>query len=216
MSDKVKVISTTGLTISGQPQVVQTGNNNVTIPNYGTVNLTVQQQMAVMPYFGGNFYVPVRVDREYYNIFVIGTEEFDKPYFKVPRDRALTHLMSEETMKKFSLLTPENKEWIKTMPSLFMAENRNYGKADEDQKVIYGFVSDIKVYDNDVKVYYCGYKIDIPQQCLNERLEELELVGDNRFNEMNRTHWSIKRCNLIQELFKAGVHIPVFSMGDSH
>ena len=213
MSNEVKVISATGLPVTGQPQVVQTGNDNVTIPNYGTVNLTVQQQFATMPAFGGSFYVPVRVNREYYNIFVIGGEEFDKPYFKVPRDRALTHLMSKETMDRFAEMTQENKEEIKTMPSLFMAENRNYGKADDDQMVIYGFVSDLKIYDNDVKVYYCGYKIDIPQQRLNECLEELGLVGDNRFNELNRTHWSIQRCDLIQELLEAGVQIPVFNMG---
>jgi len=144
---------------------------------------------------------------------VIGGEEFDKPYFKVPRDRALTHLMSEETMARFAPMTQENKDEIKTMPSLFMAENRNYGKADDDQMVIYGFVSDLKIYDNDVKIYYCGYKIDIPQQRLNECLEELGLVGDNRFNELNRTHWSIKRCDLIQELLEAGVQVPVFNMG---
>ena len=213
MSNEVKVISATGLPVTGQPQVVQTGNDNVTIPNYGTVNLTVQQQFATMPAFGGSFYVPVRVNREYYDFFVIGGEEFEKPYFKVPRDRALTHLMSKETMDRFAEMTQENKEEIKTMPSLFMAENRNYGKADDDQMVIYGFVSDLKIYDNDVKVYYCGYKIDIPQQRLNECLEELGLVGDNRFNELNRTHWSIKRCDLIQELLEAGVQIPVFNMG---
>lgn len=61
--------------------------------------------------------------------------------------------------------------------------------------------------------YVVVYKIDIPQQRLNECLEELGLVGDNRFNELNRTHWSIKRCDLIQELLEAGVQIPVFNMG---
>lgn len=213
MSNEVKVISATGLPATGQTQIVQHGNDSIAIPNYGTINMTIQQQFAAMPSFGGNFYVPVRVNREYYNIFVIGGEEFDKPYFKVPRDRALTHLMSEETMAKFSSMTQENKDEIKTMPSLFMAENRDYGKADDDQMVIYGFVSDLKIYDNDVKICYCGYKIDIPQQRLNECLEELGLVGNNRFNELNRTHWSIKRCDLIQELLEAGVQIPVFNIG---
>ena len=213
MSNEVKVISATGLPATGRTQIVQHGNDSIAIPNYGTINMTIQQQFAAMPAFGGNFYVPVRVNREYYNIFVIGGEEFDKPYFKVPRDRALTHLMPEETMARFAPMTQENKDEIKTMPSLFMAENRNYGKADDDQMVIYGFVSDLKIYDNDVKIYYCGYKIDIPQQRLNECLEELGLVGDNRFNELNRTHWSIKRCDLIQELLEAGVQVPVFNMG---
>ena len=61
-----------------------------------------------------------------------------------------------------------------------MAENNQYGKADESQNVIYGFVPDIKVYDNYVKVYYCGYKLDVPQWRLNELLEELQLVGKGK------------------------------------
>ena len=119
-------------------------------------------------------------------------------------------------MDKFAPMTEENREQIKTMPSLFMAENNQYGKADENQNVIYGFVSDIKVYDNYVKVYYCGYRLDVPQWRLNELLEELQLVGNDKFNELNRTHWSIKRCDLIQELLEGGVQIPVFTIGDSH
>lgn len=209
MSNEVKVISATGLPATGQPQVVQTGNDNVTIPNYGTVNLTVQQQSAAMIPSGDSFYVPVRVNREYYNIFVIYGEEFDQPYFKVPRDRALTGWMSKETKDRFAAMTQENKEEIKTMPSLFMAENRYYGKADDNQMVIYGFVSDLKIYDNDVKVYYHRYKTDIPQQRLNECLEELGLVGPNKLCELNQTHWSIKRCDLIQELIYAGIPIPL-------
>ena len=54
-------------------------------------------------------------------------------------------------------------------------------------------MSDYKIYENDVKVFWCGYRLDIPQIRLNELLEELQLIGDNRFNEMNRTHWAIKR-----------------------
>lgn len=216
MSNKIKVISSADLPTTGQTQIVQHGNDSVAIPNYGTINMTIQQQYAAMPFFGGNFYVPVKVNREYYNIFVIGEEKFDRPYFKVPRDRALTQLMSNETIERFASLTQENKDEIKTMPSLFMAENRKYGNADDNQMVIYGFVSDFKIYEKDVKIYYYGYKIDIPQQRLNELLEELQLVGNNKFNEMNRTHWSIKRCDLIEELLEAGVQIPVFTIGNSH
>lgn len=151
--------------------------------------------------------------REYYNIFIIGTEEFEKLYFKVPRDRTLSEMMEDETKEKFSVMTAENKERIKTMPSLFMAENRKYGDADEDQKAIYGFVSDLKVYDREIKVYYCGYGIIISQKKLNGLIEELQLRGNDRFNEMNRTHWAIKQCDLISELQEAGINVPVFSYG---
>lgn len=195
----------------GQDRYVQAGNDNVLIPNYGTVNINVQAQ-PMMPPLNGTFYVPLRVNREYYNLFVIGIEEFDKPYFKVPRERVLNQCMTDETKKRFEVLTPETIEEIKTLPSLFLAENRPYGRADDDQRVIYGFVSDVKIYDNDVKIYFCGYKSDIVQQRLNEMLEELGLVGNNRFNELNRTHWAIKRVDLIQELYEANLPVPVFNM----
>jgi hypothetical protein len=50
------------------------------------------------------------------------------------------------------------------------------------------------------------------QQRLNVLLEELGLKGTDVFNELNRTHWAIKRVDLIQELLEANIQIPVFNM----
>ena len=211
MDDKLQVVPASTPSKPDQSGFVQTGNDNVLIPNYGTVNINVQAQPP-MPPINDTFYVPVSVSREYYNLFVIGNEEFNKPYFKVPRDRSLCEYMTDETKKRFDALTPEMIADIKTLPSLFLAENRPYGRADDDQRVIYGFVSDVKIYDDDVKIYFCGYKSDIVQQRLNELLDELGLHGNHAFNELNRTHWSIKRVDLIQELYEANLPVPVFNM----
>ena len=211
MDNKLQTVQANPLSPQGQGQYQQTGNDNVMIPNYGTVNINVQAAPMVPPFIG-TFYVPLTVNREYYTLFVIGIEEFDRPYFKVPRSRSLCEYMSDETKQRFDALTPEMIEEIKTLPSLFLAENRPYGKADDDQRVIYGFVSDLKIYENDVKIYFCGYKTDIVQQRLNELLDELGLTGNNAFNELNRTHWAIKRVDLIQELYEANLPVPVFNM----
>ena len=207
-----------------QTQFRQDGNENVMVPNYGTVNITVQQMPAIlqpvpqsqmtqyqMPVMPGGFYVPNTIDREYYNLFVLNTESFDKYYIKVPRDRSLNGCMTDEAMMLFGALTPEMINRIKTMPSLFMAENRQMGHPDDDQRVIYGFVSDVKIYDNDVKIYLCRYMDDIPQSTINGLLEELGLWGNMNFNELNRTHWAIKRVDLIQELYEAGIQVPIFN-----
>ena len=69
MSDEIQVISAAKLPANGQSQYIQGGNDAVMIPNYGTINMQVTQQMAAMPYFGGNFYIPPKVDREYYNFY---------------------------------------------------------------------------------------------------------------------------------------------------
>lgn len=66
--------------------IQQNGDNNTILPNYVTIQMQVNQQFCGIPQLGGRFYVPPRINREYYNIFVIGTEANDKPYFKVPRD----------------------------------------------------------------------------------------------------------------------------------
>lgn len=207
-----------------QTQFRQDGNENVMVPNYGTVNITVQQMPAILqpaaqsqmtqyqiPVMPGGFYVPNTIDREYYNLFVLNTESFDKYYIKVPRDRSLNGCMTDEAMMLFGALTPEMINRIKTMPSLFMAENRQMGHPDDDQRVIYGFVSDVKIYDNDVKIYLCRYMDDIPQSAINGLLEELGLWGNMNFNELNRTHWAIKRVDLIQELYEAGIQVPIFN-----
>lgn len=225
MEDKLQKMPSGIPATPQQAQFRQDGNENVMVPNYGTVNITVQQMPTVlnpapqpqmvpyqMPMMPGGFYVPSTIDREYYNIFVLGIEEFDKAYIKMPRDRSLNQYMAKETMALFDGLTPEMIARIKTMPSLFMAESRQYGHPDDDQRVIYGFVSDIKIYDNDAKIYFCGYKNDIPQSAINVLLDELGLVGNAKYNELNRTHWSIKRVDLIQELYEANIQVPVFNM----
>ena len=103
MSDKLEVISASNLPDNRKPDVTHTDNENVAIANYGTVQMQVNQQFCGMPQLGGQFYVPPRINREYYNIFVIGTEEYGRPYFKVPRDRALSVCMSEKTKEKLFL-----------------------------------------------------------------------------------------------------------------
>jgi hypothetical protein len=211
MDNKIQTISVNPLSPQGQDQYQQTGNDNVMIPNYGTVNINVQQGwIPATP--TGSFYIPSVINREYYNLFVVGIEEFDKHYFKIMRKRSLCEYMTDETKKRFDALTPEMIAEIKTLPSLLMAENKEYGKASEEQRVIYGFVSDVKIYEEDVKIYYCGYTKDIKQQRLNGLLEELGLKGTDVFNELNRTHWAIKRVDLIQELLEANIQIPVFNM----
>ena len=100
MDNKLQTVQANPLSPQGQGQYQQTGNDNVMIPNYGTVNINVQAAPLVPP-FNGTFSVPITINREYYNLFVIGIEEFDRPYFKVPRSRSLCEYMSDETKQRF-------------------------------------------------------------------------------------------------------------------
>lgn len=150
--------------------------------------------------------IGVSLNTNYYNLFVIGAETYSDGHFIVPKDRALTESMAPETKALFSNLDDEAIAQIKTFPSLFASENRGYGKTDEDHQACYGLVTDVRVQDNGIKIHFQPLS-SIPQQRLNELIFQLAIDGTSSFNELNRTHWAIKRLNLIEELRAARISV---------
>lgn len=161
------------------------------------------RQQVITGCFGTN--------REYYSLFVQFDEQFyDSGYFYVMKNRALnTTLTSDYIRDEINALEPDAVERIKAFPAIFCSENHQMGKTDDDQLAYYGLVTDIKVQDNGIKIYY---KIlnTFKQQILNEHLFDLGIDGNNKFNELNHTHWAIKRIDLVGTLREIGV--PVFAL----
>ena len=148
----------------------------------------------------------VSLNLDCYNLFVIGEEDFQGGHFIVPKDRALTESMSTEAKKQFSALSADAIAQIRTFPSLFTSENHQYGRTDDAHMAYFGLVTDVKIQDNGIKVYF--HKLSaMPHQRLNEIATELALGKAASFNELNRTHWAIKRVNLIEELRQAGISV---------
>lgn len=152
----------------------------------------------------GNF----GTSHEYYSLFVQLDETFyENGYFYVRKDRALNTLSTSEYIReKINELDPESIEIIKTFPAIFCSENHGMGKTDEEQLAYYGLVTDIKVQDNGIKIYYRLLNA-IRQQTLNENLFELGISGNDKFNELNQTHWAIKRIDLVGTLKEIGVSV---------
>lgn len=146
------------------------------------------------------------LNTDYYNLFVIGNETFSDGHFIVPKDRALTQSMTPENKAQFSSLSDEAIERIKTFPSLFASENHCFGKTDDDHCAIFGLVSEVRIQDNGIKIHFRSLW-SIQQQRLNEIIFQLAIDGTTSFNELNRTHWAIKRLNLIEELRAAGISV---------
>ncbi|MHB1153720.1 MAG: hypothetical protein ACYC00_15565, partial [Eubacteriales bacterium] len=96
-------------------------------------------------------------------------------------------------------------EFIKTLPTIFASENTRYGRSDDTQQAFFGMVTDVRVQDNGVKIYYQTLNA-IPQKRLNELTNELAIVN-RPFNELDRTHWTIKRVDLVEELRDAGITV---------
>ena len=146
------------------------------------------------------------LNTDYYNLFVIGTETFSDGHFIVPKDRALTESMTPENKAQFSALSDEAIARIRTFPSIFASENHYYGKTDDDHQAIFGIVKEVRIQDNGIKIHFQSLW-PIQQQRLNEIIFQLAIGGTTSFNELDRTHWAIKRVNLIEELKAAGISV---------
>ncbi len=141
-----------------------------------------------------------------FNFFVLGTEQYEEPCFIVPKNRALTESTSQEMKDLCASLSPEAIAIIKTFPAIFCSENHHYAKTDPDHMAYYGYVTDIKVQDNGVKVYFTKLN-QLPQQVLIDFSEELCIGGAKSYTELSHTHWAIKRINLIEVLERAGYRV---------
>jgi hypothetical protein len=146
------------------------------------------------------------LNADYYNLFVIGNETFSDGHFIVPKERALTESITIENKAIFSCLTEDAIAQIKTFPSLFASKNHQYGKTDGDHNAIFGLVTDVRIQDNGVKIRF-HQLWPVPQQKLNEATHRIALDSAASFNELNRTHWTIKQVNLLEELKAAGISI---------
>ena len=185
----------------------QTGDKNTQIAHANNVNQVFNIIVPSMAHPSGRTAnTSMLINQDYYNLFVIGGEEFHGEHFIVPKDRALTESMSDELKKQFSSLSAEAISQIRTFPSLFASENRQYGRTDDAHIAYFGLVTDVKIQDNGIKIYFHMFS-GIPQQKLNELAFELALGSAASYNELNRTHWAIKRVNLIEELRAAGISV---------
>ena len=185
----------------------QTGESSVQVAQANNVNNVVNLIIPMMtPGAGGFVNTNVALNMDYYNLFVIGDETFCDGHFTVPKDRALTESTSPEVKEQFSALSEDAISQIKTFPSLFASENHSYGKTDDAHQACFGIVTDVKVQDNGIKIHFRPLWA-VPQQKLNEIAFNIALQRASSFNELNRTHWAIKKVNLIEELKAAGISV---------
>jgi len=162
-----------------------------------------------MPAVGGAVYnAATKINTDYYNLFVVGGETFNENFFLIDKNRALITAegVAADIAEQFAALTPEAQASIKTFPSIFASENHQYGRTDDAHLALFGVVTDIRIQENGIKIYFQRF-CTIPQQRLNEIMLNLAIKGSSSFNELNRTHWTIKRINLIEELRAAGISV---------
>jgi len=210
MSDKLELVVSTVLPTPSTPTTINLpGDGNTLIAQANTVqqNVNLFLMPGAQPLSNGMVQgYQQTFNHDYYNLFVIGEELFNSDHFLVPKDRALTESTMKDVKDALATLTPEAVATIKTFPALFASENHYFGRTDETHYAYYGFVTDVRVQDNGIKVYFRSLN-PVPQQKINELAFELGLGRASSLNELNRTHWAIKKINLVEALRDAGISV---------
>lgn len=191
--------------------VNQNGDKNVHIDRADTVNQNITFNFPMMVTADDGKMQPMSrsVNRNYYNLFVIGSEQFDQGHFIIQPERALSsYWTSEELRTKLGGLTDEAVERIKTFPALFMQEAESYyAKPSEEQQVYFGFVDGVRIQDNGIKIRFQRVW-PIPMQQISNIGFELGMKNMTKaITEMNHTHWAIKNIDLMEELKDAGISL---------
>lgn len=177
--------------------VNQTGSKNISIGRAESVKLIYNiLGMPVRPTGQRPF------NTDYYNLFVLYKANLSDGYFVIQKDRAPeTCYTQKDIWTRYSTLTPEVVEEIKTFPTIIANESTDYGKADENQLAICAAITDIRSQENGVKVHFQPL-FYLSQNQLIQAAGKLALISGY---ELNHTHWAIKNMNLFEELLEAKI-----------
>ena len=212
MSDKLQSATPAIVPNSDTPTTINLpGDGNTLIAHANVVHSSSITNVIVAGKHAREISAPApgALSREYYNLFVMGSETFSafsSGHFLVPKDRALTECVSPDIKTTVSSLHADAIEFIKTLPAIFMSEHAGFGRVDDTQQAYFGIVRDVRVQMNGIKICYQTLNA-IPQSRLFDLMRELDILGRPSFSELSRTHWAIKHVNLVEELRDAGIAV---------
>ena len=119
--------------------------------------------------------------------------------FVIPFDCVLTAFTDNDLRERYATLEDDAPKKLKTFPALFAHEDDDFAHASFSQEFAIGAILDISQTSLGIKITpWIGNHFS--QQDLDDLLKEFHLAGHVRFNELNRTHWSLKRGNLIETI----------------
>ena len=200
MSSEIKKCDQNALVIPENANL-QIGDRNLQVGHVEKLNNTV----IFLPSTSiqkDQTYSPRPFNNEHYHLFVI--EDALSGRFIIPSERALTESIALPIKERYACLSTDAINEIKSFPAIFATENHQYGKTDDEHIAKLGFITDITVQDNGIRIC-ASYLWDVAQQKLNDCREKLAIDRASSFNELNRTHWTIKRINLMEVLRDEGL-----------
>lgn len=134
---------------------------------------------------------------QYFNL-IVGYDPFEKDHMLIDKSRALTEYITDEVKSEFSGRSAEAIDKIKKLPTIISMERDGTDK----QQAIFAFIKDVRDQDNGIKVYFQRF-YPIPFSFLKDNLSALAM----HLFELTRTHWTIKKVDLLEVMQDAGVFL---------
>lgn len=165
-----------------QQQLQQTADRIYNIEQADNVNYIVN-------------HVPARKilsPNEYYNLFIIYSEQYEGDSFTIKNGRIFEYT-NTAIKQKFSQFTLEDIDEIMSLPTLFLPEY-----SDSNQEIKTGFFGKLVDIDKSAGFTKFNFHKDCEIDLSSVELHQAELMLERW--ELSRTHWAIKRANLMDIL----------------
>ena len=153
-------------------------------------------------------FIPVTVNCDYFNLIVVGAEDFTTGRVILRDDRVINnHWFTENFILDTHMpLDPDVKRKLCSYPTIFCAEmlfvDGSLGSIpDLDQMAKFGFIKRVSAHGREVWIDYDVNKLQNFPQCeIFNNLDELDIDSRPKVTELSHTHWAIKNVNIVDFL----------------
>ena len=149
------------------------------------------------------------MDTNFYNLFVLPPESFISGGFCVQKIDSLQDT-DGDVVRQLTTLGENERSLIRSYPSIVAMPNGQCGAATPGCTVNYGFITSIQVCDTSIVFGFMKLQ-EIPQSLLIDNAALFRIGKASAYNEFDRTHWAVKKVNVVEELRKLGTQVIVFS-----
>lgn len=151
----------------------------------------------------------IQPNNDYYNLFVLDSEEFAKGYFVINRQDALLHLDNDakEIHRKDNF-----NSLIRCLlyPCLFANKNSvSYKKAADNQLSYFGYLANIEETQEGYKFFF-SIVSSLPQNIFNDNCAAFNLKTSIGENELDKVHWSIKKKDIVKSIRSLGFNVAAY------
>lgn len=198
---------------------------DISVPSTPTTTINVHPKANYFEYvetlnYSGNIYnistvvnghritSNLKPNNDYYNLFVLESEEFDKGYFIINNNDVLLYL-DNNIQSNYSKSKPETLDVAISYPCLFTNKNASYKIAGPDQLSYFGYLTNIEKVDNGYKFLFSIVSA-LPQDIFNNNTDLFGIKDSHGENELDKIHWSIKKINLVQSIRSLGHNVAAY------